>query len=374
MRGVRLGTVLGIPIRLDWSVVAIFGLITWSLSASAFPELVKGYSTREYWAAGITTATFFFVSLLAHEISHSVVARRLGIGVRDITLWLFGGVSTIEGEAHSPRDEMKIAIAGPLMSVAIAFGAIFCALVLGALGAPALLTGCLVWLGTINLVLAIFNLAPAAPLDGGRVLHAWLWHRRGDRASAGVSAARAGRGFGWFLIALGFVELATTGGIGGIWFALLGWFLHHRGAGRGDAGARHSRPRLGPRARRDDGGSHHRARRRDGRPAPRRLRPRPPLLGVPPRGARRHPGRAPDRRPHPDTRCCGSAFDSPRDLAWPMREVTTATPDELLLDVLRRAGTGGDGRILVFDGGELVGIVSPTDVARAIQLAELARA
>ena len=227
MRGVRLGTVLGIPIRLDWSVVVIFGLISWSLSASCVSRPRRsGYSTREYWAAGITTATFFFMSLLAHEISHSVVARRLGIGVRDITLWLFGGVSTIEGEAHTPRDEMKIAIAGPVTSVAIAFGATFCALVLGALGAPALLTGCMLWLGSINVVLAIFNLAPAAPLDGGRVLHAWLWHRRGDRDERRCrAAARAGRVFGWILVTLGFVEFATTDAVGGIWFVLLGSFL-----------------------------------------------------------------------------------------------------------------------------------------------------
>ena len=225
VRGVRLGTILGIPVRLDWSVVVIFGLISWSLSASVYPDLVDGYGTAEYWVAGVTTATLFFASLLADELSHSVVARRLGIGVRDITLWLFGGVSTIEGEAHTPRDEMKVAIAGPATSMAIALGAILLAAPLAAVGAPRLVTGCMLWLGSINVVLAIFNLVPAAPLDGGRVLHAWLWHRRGDRASAGVSAARAGRVFGWILVTAGVVEFGTTDSVGGIWFVLLGWFL-----------------------------------------------------------------------------------------------------------------------------------------------------
>jgi Zn-dependent protease/CBS domain-containing protein len=374
MRGVRLGRVFDIPVRLDWSVLAIFGLVTWSLSAAVYPALAPGYATAEYWAAGIATAALFFASLLAHELSHSVVARRLGIGVRDITLWLFGGVSTIEGEAHSPHDEMKVALAGPAMSFAIALGGISAAGLLAALGAPPLLTGAALWLGAINVVLAVFNLIPAAPLDGGRVLHAWLWRRSGSRWRAGVTAARAGRAFGWVLVAVGLLEFSTVDGIGGLWLVVLGWFLlmaaraeetqarlsHDLGGVRvqdvmtadpitvdadtsvatvlGEYVLRHhcsAFPVVGP-----DGSLR-------GLVTLGRVRTVPPAMRA--------------------TTRVGA-------LAWPLAAVSTARPDELLLEVLRRPSDAGDGRVLVLLDGKLVGIVSPTDVARAVQVAELAHA
>jgi Zn-dependent protease len=373
-KGLPLGTVLGIPIRLDWSVVAIFALVTWSLSAAIYPELAPGYRTEEYWIAGAATAALFFASLLAHELSHSLVARRLDINVRDITLWLFGGVSTIEGEAQTPRDELKIALAGPAMSLAIAICGVAIALVLAIANAPDLLTRCFLWLGTINLVLAVFNLVPAAPLDGGRVLHAWLWHRRGNRTSAGITAAHAGRTFGWLLIAIGVTEFLAVDAIGGLWLALLGWFLVM--AARAEESQVHLVHDLaGLRVRdvmtarpvtvfADDSVEsvlneymfrHHCSAfpvvARDGS-----------LLGLLTL-ARIRTFPAADR-----------ATTHAVQLASPLAEVTTAAPDEPLLDAMRRLHDVAGNRMLVMSAGELVGIVSPTDIARAVQVAEMSPA
>ena len=373
-KGLRLGTLLGIPVRIDWSVLAIFALIAWSLATALYPSIAGGYTGAEYWAAGIVTTALFFGSLLAHELSHCVVARRQNIHVRDITLWLFGGVSVIEGEAHSPRDEMKIAVAGPATSFAIAIGGTALGGALVAAGAPRLLSGAALWLGGINALLAFFNLAPAAPLDGGRVLHAWLWHRSGDRTRAGISAARAGRVFGIVLVTFGVLEFLAVDTIGGLWLAVLGGFLIAA------ARAEESQTRLaadlrGVRVREVmtadpitvEGDAsiadvldeyvmgHHCSAfpviARDG--TLQGLITLARVRTVPP-GAR--------------------ATTRADALAWPLAELTIAQPDELLLDVLTRARPQGDGRILVLANGHLVGIVSPTDVARAVQVSELARA
>jgi Zn-dependent protease len=220
-----LGTILGIEIRVDWSVAFVFALLTWGLATTSFPALAEGYKTSEYWAAASLTTVVFMGSLLAHETSHSLVARRRGIRVRDITLWLFGGVATLEGEARTPRADFAIAIAGPAASVAIGVVAGAIGAVLALVHASALVVAAVFWLGAINIVLALFNLVPAAPLDGGRVLRAWLWHRSGDHDAAAIKAARAGHTFGWILVGLGIIEFMAGGDIGGLWFILLGWFL-----------------------------------------------------------------------------------------------------------------------------------------------------
>jgi Zn-dependent protease/CBS domain-containing protein len=372
--GIRVGRLFGIPVRIDWSLLAIFALVTSSLSAAVYSELAAGYRAAEYWTAGTATAALFFASLLAHELSHSVVARRLGIGVRDITLWLFGGVSTIEGEAHTPRDEMKVALAGPAMSLAIACGALSAASLGAALGAPPLLIGAALWLGAINVVLAVFNLVPASPLDGGRVLHAWLWHRSGSRWRAGVTAARAGRGFGWVLIAIGLLEFSTVGGIGGLWFVLLGWFLVNAARAE-ETQARISHDLAGVRVQ-DVMTANPITMHADTSVATaleeyvlRRHCSAFPVVG--------HDGSLLGLVTLGRVRTvpvAARATTRVGDLAWPLAVVSTARPDELLLDVLRRSSGAGDGRVLVLRDGNLVGIVSPTDVARAVQVAEFANA
>jgi len=169
----------------------------------------------------------FFASLVAHELGHSIVAQRRGLEVRDITLWLFGGVATIEGDARTPRDDFAIALAGPLTSFAITVLALASVAVLYAFGCPGIVVGCTAWLSSMNFVLAVFNLAPAAPLDGGRLLRAWLWHRTGDHRAAALRATRAGQVFALVLMALGLLELAVGSRVEGAWMLVLGWVVRN---------------------------------------------------------------------------------------------------------------------------------------------------
>ena len=239
--GVRLFTLFGIEIRLDFSVIFIFGLIVYSLGAGVFPSWHPEWTGGMVWTTATTAGLLFFASLLAHELSHSLVAGRFGIRVPRITLFLFGGMAEIESEAETPGAEFAIAIAGPLMSLGIAFVCMF--IVNGALGetllagliadpeqgmerVSPLVTVCL-WLGSVNLMLAIFNMVPGFPLDGGRVARAVMWRVTGDRMRATRYAATAGRWFGWIIMGIGLWELLAFKALGGLWLILIGWFLSH---------------------------------------------------------------------------------------------------------------------------------------------------
>ncbi len=236
-QSIRLGRVGGVPIGVHWSVAVIFGVVTWELATVVFPATYGVGTHPAYWVAAVVAAMLFFASLLAHEGSHAVVARRHGVGVASITLWLFGGVAQLEGEAHDPRADFTIAAAGPATSVALV-GAFACAQVLlEQAGAQGLVVTVCAWLWQINALLAVFNLIPAAPLDGGRILRAALWRATGDRTRAAVLAARAGMGFGALLIALGFAEFALRSPFG-LWPLFLGWFLLVAARSEADA-ARH---------------------------------------------------------------------------------------------------------------------------------------
>ena len=225
LHGFRVGRLSGIEVRLDWSVLIIAWLIAWSLAGDALPSAAPGYAAWQYWLVGSVAAVLFLLSLLAHELSHSVVAQHHGVVVRDITLWMLGGMSSLSGEPKDASTELRIAIAGPAMSLAIGVGAMAVGAACAVSGLSKLVVVAWIWLATINGILALFNLVPAAPLDGGRVLTAVLWQRRGDHASAQVSAARAGRVFAYVLIALGLLEFATGNVVGGVWLAFLGWFV-----------------------------------------------------------------------------------------------------------------------------------------------------
>jgi Zn-dependent protease len=224
-QSLRLGRFAGIDVGVNWSVLVIFGLLTWELAYVVFPSSPFGGPTAADWVAAVVATAAFFVSLLAHEVSHAVVARHNGVGVRSITLWLFGGVAQLEGEAHTAGADFRIAAVGPGTSIALAVVFALGQLAADAAGAAGLVVTVLSWLWKINLLLAAFNLIPAAPLDGGRILRAGLWRAWGDRTRASLAAARAGRGFGIVLIAVGIVEFAY-GGVTGLWPALLGWFLY----------------------------------------------------------------------------------------------------------------------------------------------------
>jgi Zn-dependent protease/CBS domain-containing protein len=219
---VRLGRIAGIEFGVNWSWLVVFALLVWTLASGIFPSTNPGLSKGTYIAAAIVAAFLFFVSILLHEFGHALQARREGIEIDGITLWLFGGIARFKGSFPSAGAEFRVAIAGPLVSLVL--GGLF---VLIALinGIPSAVDSVVSWLGYINLSLLVFNLIPAPPLDGGRVLHAALWRWRGDFVWATRVAANVGRGFGYLLIAAGIAMFIFQSSFSGAWLAFLGWFL-----------------------------------------------------------------------------------------------------------------------------------------------------
>lgn len=225
MRGFRIGSIAGIDIRIDYSWFVIFVLILWTLTASVFPSAHPGQAQSTYIIMGAAGTLLFFASLLAHELSHSLTARSLGIPVHSITLFIFGGVARTTSEFESPGDEFRIAAAGPVSSLAIA--ALFWLISHGGMrvGLPVVVTGVASWLALINFVLAVFNLFPGFPLDGGRLFRAAVWKRTGDVRRATRIATTGGKIFGYMLMVLGFMNMFSGNGLGGIWLIFLGWFV-----------------------------------------------------------------------------------------------------------------------------------------------------
>lgn len=217
--------VRGIPIGANWTWLLVFALIVWSLGSALFPRTYPGLESSHAYAMAAITAVLFFGSILLHELGHAFRAIREGMTIEGITLWLFGGVARFRGMFPSPGAEFRIAVAGPLVSVALALGFGAVALTGGALDWPREIRGVVDYLARINAILVMFNAVPALPLDGGRVLRSWLWQRQADFVTATVSAARAGRAFGYLLIGTGLLGAFTGAGVGGLWFVFLGWFL-----------------------------------------------------------------------------------------------------------------------------------------------------
>jgi Zn-dependent protease len=221
---VRFGTVAGIDVGVHWTVLVIALLLLSTLSGTVLPATAPGYTGTAYLLTAVVTAVLFLASIVAHELGHSLVARRNGVRVRGITLFALGGVATLDGEAPNPGAAARIAAAGPAVSIATGAGLLGLALGAEAAGLlPGLWVAGLAWLGAINLTLAVFNLLPALPLDGGRVLQALLWRRRGNRQEATIAAAKLGRVIGWLMILFGLWEL--TQGANGLITALIGWFV-----------------------------------------------------------------------------------------------------------------------------------------------------
>jgi Zn-dependent protease len=219
---IPLGRILGIRIGIHWSWLVVFALIAWTLASGIFPDTNPGLSHATYIWMAIVASVLFFASLLLHELGHAVQARRDGVEIDGITLWLFGGVARFKGMFPSAGAEFRIAIAGPLVSLAL--GLLF------ALGAWAISTreaidGVAAWLGYINLTLLVFNLLPALPLDGGRVLRSVLWHVRGSFRWATRVAASIGRAFAYLFIGAGLFLFIFQGSFSGAWLAFIGWFL-----------------------------------------------------------------------------------------------------------------------------------------------------
>jgi Zn-dependent protease len=217
-----LGRVAGVEIGINWSWAIVFALIVWSLEATVFPDQNPHLGKGTYIAMAFVAAVLFFASLLLHEFGHAVQARREGIEIKGITLWLFGGVARFLGELPSAGAELRMALAGRLVTAVL--GSVF-VLLAAVAQLPDAVDGVAAWLGYINLFLLAFNLLPALPLDGGRVLRAALWGAKGDFAWATVVAADVGRGFGYLMIGGGLLLFVVQGALGGAWLAFLGWFL-----------------------------------------------------------------------------------------------------------------------------------------------------
>lgn len=202
----------------------IFALILWSLSAGYFPRYFPEYSVGLYWLSGLIATILFFASIVVHELAHSLTAVRLGIQIPEITLFLFGGVAHLSEEPADPKTELKIAIAGPLASFALAVAFWLIKIAIKPV-APGLVVAIFDYLAWINLALGIFNLIPGYPLDGGRILRAIVWWRTGSVAWATKWASNVGKGFAWALMFLGVFQLFTGALIGGLWMILIGMFL-----------------------------------------------------------------------------------------------------------------------------------------------------
>lgn len=367
----RVGTVAGFELRIHWSTAVIFGLVVWSLASVQLPDQAPEASDTARLVAALVGGVAFYAGLLAHELSHAIAARREGLEVDSLTLWLLGGVAALRGEPSTPGADFRIAGIGPAVSLAIAAIGGTAAVVLDAIGAPAIVVATAAWLGGINLLLAIFNLIPAAPLDGGRLLRAAIWARRKDRTVAAVTAARAGEAFGYLLIGFGVLGLFAPGLGGGLWFIILGWFLTN--AARAEQTQAQLQDALG-----------------DVRVAE-VMTPQP--VSVPADAtvatvleryvlATRHsafPIVDDDGRPAglitldrirsvpPDRREATRAVD----VACPMEEVVAVAPEERLLDLIPRLNACGDGRALVIENDRIVGLVSARDVARSVELARM---
>jgi Zn-dependent protease/CBS domain-containing protein len=366
----RLGRILGVRVGVNWSVLIIFGLIVVGLAAGRFPFLYPDRPAGAYLVAGLFAGLVFFASLLAHELAHAVVARRNGVGVEAITLWLFGGVAKLEGEPDTPGADFRVAAVGPGLSLALAVVFALAATALAGLGVDALVVGSVAWLAIINFVLAVFNLVPAAPLDGGRILRAAIWWRTGDRLRAAVGASRAGWVFGWALVVLGVA--AALGGLGpaGLWLALIGWFIataarNEEQYARMSGALGHLRvgelmtgePTVVPadvdvQHFIDDWVFTHRY---STFPVVDRLGNPVGLVTL----ARVKQVPAAHRVTTPVS-----------SVAAPLSSVAVVAPTDRVTDVLPRMSGGAEGRALVIDGGRLVGLLSPTDVTHRLQLAD----
>jgi Zn-dependent protease/CBS domain-containing protein len=369
---ISLGRIAGIKVGINASVFLIVAILVVGLATGQLPAAYPDRSIVGYVIAAIVAALLFLASLLAHELAHSIVARRNGIEVESIVLWLLGGVAQLRGEAKTPGADFRIAIVGPLTSLvlAIVFGLVGAGVAM--LASPGLPFGVLMYLAATNAVLAVFNLIPAAPLDGGRVLRAALWQFRGDRHTAAVNAARAGRILGFVMIALGVLQVVTGRGLGGVWLALIGWFVVSA------ATAEEQQARLGGRL--------------AGVKVGQVMATQPtvldgnltvadfvaqvalthqystyPLVD----GHGRLTGLATLNRVRavpPDLR----ATTRLQEIACPPSEVPTARPEEPLVELLERMHGCADGRaVVVDDTGRVIGVLSASDVARALQLADL---
>lgn len=222
---VRLGNIAGVPVGVSWTLLVLALVFTVGLAEGRLPASDPGYAEATYWIAALVTVAGFVASILAHELGHAIVARRHGFQVQGVTLWLLGGVARYTGETDRPQTELSVAAIGPATSLAV--GGVFAgtAWAVDMLGIDPLAGSVLRWLAVVNVVLAVFNALPAAPLDGGHVLAALIWWRTGDRHRGQVGAAASGRYLGLALLGFGVWQLLVARSDMGIWTAFVGWYV-----------------------------------------------------------------------------------------------------------------------------------------------------
>jgi len=237
-RGMRLGRVAGIEIQIDWSLAIVFVLVAANLGLGVLPQWHPGWPRITTWVVAFSAALLFFASVLAHELSHSVVGRAMGIEIEKITLFFLGGVAHLKEQPKTAKGEFVMAIAGPMMSLAIGIGATLAGLAMvpttgsiadieDLMSHARPLPTLLLWLGPINIVLAVFNMLPGFPLDGGRVLRATLWWLTGDHDKATTWAGTAGKAVAYGFFAVGLISLFNGATVQGIWFGILAFFLYN---------------------------------------------------------------------------------------------------------------------------------------------------
>jgi Zn-dependent protease/predicted transcriptional regulator len=365
---IRLGKIFGIEVGFNWSLIFVVAYIAWTLE-SQLPSLAPGHSLATYWITAIAGAILFYGSLLAHELSHALVARRQGVKVAGITLWLFGGVSRLEGEPSTARAEALIAGVGPLTSFVVAA----LSFAVANLTTNDLAGVLFSYLFFANAALGVFNLVPAFPLDGGRLLSSILWWRSGTRQQGVHNAVRVGRVFAYLMIAAG-VPLALLGQVfSGIWLAFIGWFLLSAGA-------------------QEEAGSTVRTNLRS---VPVSAAMSSPVVTLPDwvtvgqflesvaptHSFTTYPVHEPSGkltgvvRLRDLVRVPTNERDQKHliDVALPITAVPTTNPREEIVPLMQRLGPGLDQRVLVFDNGQLVGILSPADVARVLATRQAVR-
>ena len=361
MRDFRLGSILGFEIRIDISWFIIFFLILWTFTFAVFPVNFPGLSMMAYIAMGVIGTLLFFASLLAHEISHSLVARAKDIPVEGITLFIFGGMSRTRMEAETAGDEFQIAGVGPLTSLVL--GGLFWAVawVSFRAGGSMAIIGVAQYLALLNVLLAVFNLLPGFPLDGGRIFRAAVWKYSGDYTKATRWASNAGKGLAYLLIGFGLFSAFSGNIVGGLWLVFIGWFLRNAAVASyqqhllqqvltevraEDAMTRDPetvRPELTLQELVDE---HFMRRRFDAFPVARNGQP----LGL----ITLEQVREVPREEWP-TRTVGDAMS-------PAEDGVTVRPDERMSDVLQKMEGAGHGRVLVTRDGHLEGIITTADV------------
>ena len=224
-RSLHIITIFGIPIEINYSWFIIFFLVAWTLAQNYFPHVLPNASIYVYWIMGIMAAILFFMSLLAHELSHSIVAIKNKLPISGITLFIFGGVAHLSKEPQTPGTEFKMAAAGPLCSFSLSFLFFVLTQIFYNLRFPMSVVVTTDYLSFINLAVGMFNLVPGFPLDGGRIFRAALWSIFGDIKKATQIASAFGKAFAYFLMGIGFLYLIYGAVLSGIWFIFIGFFL-----------------------------------------------------------------------------------------------------------------------------------------------------